>query len=503
MSKFYEHITESVWADIHRRSNGTQERQEDNVNNLSIDGFFRYLIDNYRGIVKSFDKDHFCKNFNIDIVVHTNKDTIIYGSYIGEELSRLMVVFSNIGMVRLQKAMKRMKNLSSDVFTVSDYDDTYSNEPADDRFFITSKYGGTVSNSLFVKLINFLLDNKINESVWADIHRRSNGDQVRKEDEIPEDIKKALIEYAVLFAHKEAFRGNYRVGVCSEFEKFIIDFADTPRIVALNIDIDGLVDFVKKHWDIVCPFVIQVATDVKKDVDTAIDKLWDEVMKTNESVWADIHRRSNGEQARKEDEVLTDLEINSINEFVSMYCMYERSKYIQHHMVPLPPCNRKVNDYEGLIKYIEDRRKENLITNVGDYDKIIRYIKKNWEVLDMDKFIKTRIYSPDMMKYKKIVECEGVPGGATPANVGGMGTAYFPGPNGEPGSGDLPSPTGIVYQQVAPFGVFIKDLKKKKKKKKFRKEDEPCVHSPNAKVYDYVDDFREYVDRTYNNIDRK
>jgi hypothetical protein len=44
---------------------------------------------------------------------------------------------------------------------------------------------------------------------------------------------------------------------------------------------------------------------------------------------------------------------------------------------------------------------------------------------------------------------------------------------------------------------------KKNKKKKFRKEDEPCVHSPNAKVYDYVDDFRDYVDRTYNNMDRR
>jgi hypothetical protein len=121
----------------------------------------------------------------------------------------------------------------------------------------------------------------------------------------------------------------------------------------------------------------------------------------------------------------------------------------------------------------------------------------------MDTYIKKWICSPDVMIGKKLVECEGVPGGLTPADVGGMGPAYFPGPNGEPGSGDLPSPTGIVYKQVAPFDTFIKMRRpKKNKKKKFRKEDEPCVHSPNAKVYDYVDDFREYVDRTYNNIDR-
>ena len=117
-----------------------------------------------------------------------------------------------------------------------------------------------------------------------------------------------------------------------------------------------------------------------------------------------------------------------------------------------------------------------------------------------------RRYKNKLVRINNILECDGVPGGLTPADVGGMGPAYFPGPNGEPGSGDLPSPTGKVYQQVAPFGIFVNSLygkRKKKRKKKFRKENEPCVHSPNAKVYDYVDDYREYVDRTYNNMDRK
>ena len=225
--------------------------------------------------------------------------------------------------------------------------------------------------------------------------------------------------------------------------------------------------------------------------------------KTNESLWTDIQSRSAGDTVRKEDDVLTDMEINALNEFTLMYCRGERAHYIQNHIVPPPPSGRKENDYEGLIKYIEDRRDENMFTNVGDYNKIIRYIKKNWDKLDMDTYIKKWICSPDVMKGRKIVECEGVPGGITPANVGGMGAAYFPGPNGEPGSGDLPSPTGIVYHQVAPYTVFLKELKKKKKKKKFRIEDEPCAHSKNPKVYNYVDDFREYVDRTYNNIDRR
>ena len=99
-------------------------------------------------------------------------------------------------------------------------------------------------------------------------------------------------------------------------------------------------------------------------------------------------------------------------------------------------------------------------------------------------------------------DCGGVPGGMTPSCVGGMGEITFPG-DGTPGSGDVPSPTGKVYYQVAPFGLFETGKKKRKKRKKFRKKDEPCTYGDNPPVYKYVDDFREYVDRTYNNMDRR
>ena len=152
---------------------------------------------------------------------------------------------------------------------------------------------------------------------------------------------------------------------------------------------------------------------------------------------------------------------------------------------------------EDFIYYIEQRKGEMFWTGVKKpvYDKLIDYVKRNWkdDCKGIEEFTSEYIY-----------ECDGVPGGLTPADVGGMGAIYFPGPEGVPGSGDLPMPTGHVYTQIAPFDTFLKERKKKKnKKKKFRKEDEPCVHSPNAKVYDYVDDYREYVDRTYNNVDKR
>lgn len=89
--------------------------------------------------------------------------------------------------------------------------------------------------------------------------------------------------------------------------------------------------------------------------------------------------------------------------------------------------------------------------------------------------------------------------GATPSCVGGMGDIVLPGGepgSGTPGSGDipLPGPTGHVYTQVQPFDQFLKKHKKKRKRKLEKHSD--AEHTPNAQVYDYVDDFRTYAERT-------
>ena len=44
---FKTYLKESVWMDIHRRSNGDQERKEDDINNLDLDEFYQYLKSRY------------------------------------------------------------------------------------------------------------------------------------------------------------------------------------------------------------------------------------------------------------------------------------------------------------------------------------------------------------------------------------------------------------------------------------------------------------------------
>ena len=432
-------VTESFWGDVHKRSRGDAVRKEDEMSDDDLNAL----------------------------------DDFIFGFATRVVWDGVRVSLTNF----LKYIDENPEALDCDIDRVKNYvEDNWHKSICDDvEAAIEQEYREK--------------EQDMNESFWGDVHKRSIGDSMRKEDEVLSEDELNQIDQYITDYGNEVVLGWGRGSDACNLDEFI-NYLKTDRKVT-----DRILKYVKDNW------FGEICDDVEGSIEQAQLEYNQDMY---ESFWGDVHKRSIGDSMRKEDEVLSDMEINSLNEFTLMYCRRERAHYIQNHIVPPPPSKRKENDYEGLIKYIEDRRDENLFTNVGDYEKIIEYIKKNWDKLDMDTYIKKWICSPDVMKGTKLVECDGVPGGLTPADVGGMGPAYFPGPNGEPGSGDLPSPTGIVYKQVAPFDTFIKMRRpKKNKKKKFRKEDEPCVHSPNAKVYDYVDDFRDYVDRTYNNMDRR
>ena len=315
------------------------------------------------------------------------------------------------------------------------------------------------------------------ESIWRDMHQRSNGEAVRKEDENLSDedcdfLDDCLMEFATRVVWDGEKASQEKLSNCIRKQ------SNNYK----GIDVERVIKYVYDHWSAVSEELDGLIAQEEKEKEDGM----------NESVWKDIHQRSTGEQVRKEDELLDDKENQILKQTAKMFKNAVRvSKYKD---------DDEGYDYsdskEDFIYYIEQRKGEMFWTGVKEdvYDKIIDYVSKKWTdgCKGIDEFISEYIY-----------ECDGVPGGITPADVGGMGAITFPGADGTPGSGDIPMPTGHVYQQVAPFGIFIRAKKGKKRKKKFRKEDEPCAHSPNAKVYDYVDDYREYVDRTYNNMDRR
>ncbi len=403
---------------------------------------------------------------------------------------------------------------------------------------------------------------KTNESIWSDIQDRSAGDTVRKEDLITTngDLRKKILEL-----YKEQGEGDTldvssltnRIK-CDDFSDIFQGYTKVKHIIGLeDWDVSKVTNMFSMFWG--CK---NFNSDLSKwDVSSVKDmgymfwccknfnsdlsnwnvssveymygmfneckkfnsdlSNWDvsdvknmhnmfdgcdslkmkpswymkKLSKITESIWSDIQDRSAGDTVRKEDEMTYD-DFIMLRATAKMFRVgvrnYSNPKKRKYTL-------KRIDGCDGFIDYILEKKKEHFWNDTPDetYDKAINFVKNNWgDCTGIQEFIDKCL--------NNINECDGVPGGLTPADVGGMGPAYFPGPNGEPGSGDLPSPTGIVYKQVAPFDAFIKIRKqKKKKKKKFRIEDEPCAHSKNPKIYNYVDDFRDYVDRTYNNIDKR
>ena len=415
-------------------------------------------------------------------------------------------------------------------------------------------------------VIEELRKHNVNESIWSDMQDRSAGDVVRKEDEydidekeLERNVDQCIKTYVISSVYYDKYDGSsdtflkciqeWDRCICGNphlydrrFGKYVEPIKVIPSYVKKNWETGksykSLVDkkmseeekkvkdtgFIKKpgesisdtlsKWfdenfeklgDDFCEEIEEYNDEYhseggSRSVDLGVEDWWDNLeyieqveiyqdymKKTNESIWSDMQDRSAGDVIRKEDE-MNDYDFLMLRETAKMFRHFIiRSRYTSWR-----------NTCDDFIKYIKQRKEEHFWNDTPDetYDKVIRFVQKNWgDCKDIQEF---------MDKYlSNINECDGVPGGLTPADVGGMGPAYFPGPNGEPGSGDLPSPTGIVYKQVAPFDSFIKIRKQKKKKKKFRKEDEPCAKYDNHPVCKHIDDFRDYVDRVYNQIDRK
>ena len=377
----------------------------------------------------------------------------------------------------------------------------------------------------------------INESVWNDIRNKSLGKEERIEGEMDEHDFDMLKEFAKMFKNYCAIRdGGFKVkhyhdNNCDGFVEYIIRRKEEHLWPDVEDDeYDKIIKHVRKTWG---------------DSKNIKEYLYTLMITMNESVWGDLRKKSLGKEYREENlEKINGYDSNELYQVLrNSYVMNSDSNLISIEKPSTGKITIPLYVYDSvifrLIYYMNDGFLKNdihaqlrcddtlinklrkrfycLETGKGMHDRISNYIilpdmgkePDNLFMIEVLNFIVDNLhrrYKNKLVRINNILECDGVPGGLTPADVGGMGPAYFPGPNGEPGSGDLPSPTGKVYQQVAPFGIFVNSLygkRKKKRKKKFRKEDEPCVHSPNAKVYDYVDDYREYVDRTYNNMDRK
>ena len=482
---------ESIWSDIQDRSAGDTVRKEDERHI-----YLERLLATY---IKLFAEGCYCH------------DEYAYSSYP-----------DFISYIKDFRDNPRIEEVCPNNSYFDDLLDYVNKETWDNQIFDTiveiSQRIVHGEHPITDDVIKELRKHNVNESIWSDIQDRSMGKTVRKEDDVN------LFDYDGLYNYIKSKYSGKLFYIDKDYfgqggETICVDPIEKVSLFLKRLK-DGSLEHILLSWasvDIDDSFLLKLeerffvsSPNVKRRIikekdGTCTNKTYIDVIDfflehidsiaINESIWSDIQDRSMGKTVRKEDE-MNDDDFLMLRKVAKMFRVgvrnYSNPKKRKYTL-------KRIDGCDGFIDYILEKKKEHFWNDTPDeaYDKAINFVKNNWgDCTGIQEFIDKCL--------NNINECDGVPGGLTPADVGGMGPAYFPGPNGEPGSGDLPSPTGIVYKQVAPFDTFIKIRKqKKKKKKKFRIEDEPCAHSKNPKIYDHVDDFRDYVDRVYNNIDKR
>lgn len=183
---FKTYIGESVWADIHRRSNGTQERKEDDVNLLDIEEFFDYLDEHYDNKVYYLELN---QRSNPDICVGITQDILLYFK---PDRGHILLSWS-----RVKIKMPFLDELSNR-FDVEN--------PNVMRRIITDK-DGNCTNKTFIDVIDFFIEHKddllVNESVWADMHKRSNGTSTREEDYLDDIYDYITSKYQVSYVNMD------------------------------------------------------------------------------------------------------------------------------------------------------------------------------------------------------------------------------------------------------------------------------------------------------------
>ena len=484
-------VNESIWSDIQDRSAGDTVRQEDisEEDRKEIDYIFNgfaYLIvftyyeptiDDFIKMMKEAhpDKDNskyiawVKSNWDKKYKDELDKKIQYYKTYIDKKINRYLnhFVAQIVYCEKYNVSLIDIKKFADEVY----------------------KNGGMPLEMSSVGEID------VNES-WYDIFKKYV-------DENWNDVKKRINDFIVEENQKIAKTGFKKTPgkkICDILDEWWYSLGDEKEDIAWDEFGERAED---KYYEEHDPEYNEYTGEDFEADDEWANASWIESVeiymkynqKTNESIWSDIQDRSSGDTVRKEDEMTSD-DFIMLRATAKMFRVGVRNySNPKKHKYTL----KRIDGCDGFIDYILEKKKEHFWNDTPDetYDKIINFVKNNWgDCTGIQEFIDKCL--------NNINECDGVPGGLTPADVGGMGPAYFPGPNGEPGSGDLPSPPRIVYKQVAPFDTFIKIRKqKKKKKKKFRIEDEPCAHSKNPKIYNHVDDFRDYVDRVYSNIDKR
>ena len=173
-------LSESIWSNINKRSEGNIERKEDDVDLMDGENFAIYL--NKRYSFKNGHKIEYDKKLRtLTIPGLYTEDEFFYDNvgvdYENDSMTlRYMWINDPALTVQVRAVLKKRYNLSS---KESSY------------IFISPLNGGELTNKFVVNVLDYMADldiddinirRTVNESIWSNINKRSEGSIKRKED---------------------------------------------------------------------------------------------------------------------------------------------------------------------------------------------------------------------------------------------------------------------------------------------------------------------------------
>jgi hypothetical protein len=150
---FRTYIGESVWADIHRRSNGAQERKEDDINSMDYEEFGNYILDNYEFLYNDSLLSLICKNgrdigISIDFLKLDDNDNEV--DYFIENGKKMVTVYDNVKELAPNLYDKLNQAYILDNVVAQNFNQLLSIKPREKR---------EIDNRFYLEIIDFIIDN--------------------------------------------------------------------------------------------------------------------------------------------------------------------------------------------------------------------------------------------------------------------------------------------------------------------------------------------------------
>lgn len=232
-------LSESVWGDIRKKSLGQESRIEDDINSLSLKGLCSYLNENY---TCRDDNCIFCQTMGdtlvLTVALYYSLGATGYLYYTGEEIA---IYKSSLDTLRCRGKLTHSYATSFDM-------DSTTISPKDKSI--------PVNNKFFIEVLNFFIDivsksgfeqqikKKLSESVWADIRKKSLGQEDRLENYINnmtiDEFSKYLKEiYVCNSEHRiKDYRPRVNLIVIPIMEK------NTDCMsLGINFDVNGVIEY--------------------------------------------------------------------------------------------------------------------------------------------------------------------------------------------------------------------------------------------------------------------